>query len=338
MTRLLVAALLLVPSLAAADRVTVKGAVLEGKVKSISSKQIVMETIYGKGDLTIKTADVSAIETDAHFHVYKADDGGHVGRVVGITPAAVTIAQADGAPTEIPFDQVQAAPARRRAGRQLVRAPRRREPVVEQQLRLRPERDRVDDRLDRLALGIGATRERGPDAAEARRQLPAQHDAERPLAATTTSSRRRTRARDGSEHITLDELRGFARLEHDLTERVFGFGSLEAEHDGVEALSYRLIPKLGAGYKLVNTETAYLAVDAGFAYVYERFYDDSLNNYVAIAFGGGAQVEAALARDRLVLARRLPAFDHGSDRTTTGCAARPACSSRCWSSSPSRHR
>jgi putative salt-induced outer membrane protein YdiY len=74
-------------------------------------------------------------------------------------------------------------------------------------------------------------------------------------------------------------------MERDLTERVFGFGSLEAEHDGVESLSYRLIPKLGAGYKLVNTETAYLAADAGFAYVYERFYDDSLNNYTAIAFG-----------------------------------------------------
>ena len=41
MSRLLVAALLLFPSLAAADRVTVKGAVLEGKVKSISSKAIV---------------------------------------------------------------------------------------------------------------------------------------------------------------------------------------------------------------------------------------------------------------------------------------------------------
>ena len=93
MIRLLAALLLLAPSVAAADRVTVKGAVLEGKVKSISAKQVVMETIYGKGDLTIKTEDVSAIETDAPFHVYKADDGVNVGRVVGISPAAVTVAE-----------------------------------------------------------------------------------------------------------------------------------------------------------------------------------------------------------------------------------------------------
>ena len=41
----------LLPSLAAADRVTVKGTVLEGSVKSLDAKQIVFETIYGKGDL-----------------------------------------------------------------------------------------------------------------------------------------------------------------------------------------------------------------------------------------------------------------------------------------------
>ena len=43
MHRLCLVAFLLVPSLAAADRVTVKGTVLEGTVKSISAKQIVMD-------------------------------------------------------------------------------------------------------------------------------------------------------------------------------------------------------------------------------------------------------------------------------------------------------
>ena len=103
MIRALLVALLLVPSLAAADRVTVKGAVLEGTVKSISGKQIVMTTVYGKGELTIPTADVSAIETDAPFHVFRSDDGQSVGPVVGITPKAVTLAQ-EGGPAEIPFE------------------------------------------------------------------------------------------------------------------------------------------------------------------------------------------------------------------------------------------
>ena len=313
MTRLLVAAaFLLVPSLAAADRVTVKGAVLEGKVKSVSSKKIVMKTIYGKGDLTIATADVTAIETDAPFHVYRADDGVNVGSLVGITPAAVTVAQADGATAEIPFDQVQAAP--RDAGsdanwfeRRGVESP---WWTSNYDFALSATESTIDSTA--VALGIGATRERGPT----RLKLGASY-----LRSTTQNDHSRDddiftpedESESGSEHITLDELRGFARLEHDLTERVFGFGSLEAEHDGVESLSYRLIPKFGAGYKFVNTDDAYLAVDAGFAYVYGEVLRRQPQQLHRDRVRGGAQVEAALVQDRLVLARRLPAFDHGSD-------------------------
>jgi len=283
--RLLVAILLLVPSLAAADRVTVKGTVLEGKVKSISSKQIVMETVYGKGDLTIKTDDVGAIETDAPFHVFKSDDGTQVGRVVGITPAAVALVQADGSPVEIPFDQVQAAPRDAGEGANWFQ----RRPMTSPwwsgrfDVALSATESTVDSSA--LALGFAATRERGPS----RLKLGGSY-----LRSTTQDDFTRgddpltpeDESEDGREEITASELRGFVRQEYDVTERVFGFASLEAEHDGVEALAYRLIPKLGAGYKLVNTEEAYVAVDAGFAFVYESFYGPSHNSYAAVAFGG----------------------------------------------------
>jgi len=38
------------------------------------AKQIVFETIYGKGDLTIKLADIEAIETDGDFYLWHGDD------------------------------------------------------------------------------------------------------------------------------------------------------------------------------------------------------------------------------------------------------------------------
>jgi hypothetical protein len=280
MIRLLVAALLLVPSLASADRVTVKGTVLEGKVKSISAKQVVMETVYGKGDLAIATADVSAIETDAPFHVYKSDDGTVVGPVVGITPAAVRIAAAEGAPTEVPFDQVQAAP--RDAGEAANWFARR---AVENpwwrshyDLSFTTTESTVDSTA--VATGFGATRERGPS----RLKLGATY-----MRGTTQNDSYEddtvAEDKDGREYVTVDELRGFLRQEYDLTARIFGFASMEAEHDGVEALSYRLIPKVGPGYKIVNREDLYIAVDAGFAYVYEKFYDESLNNYGSLALG-----------------------------------------------------
>lgn len=289
MARLLFVALLLVPSLSAADRVTVKGAVLEGKVKAISAKQIVMQTVYGKGDLTIKTGDVAAIETDAPFHVFKSDDGTQVGPIVGITPAAVTIAQADGRTTEIPFDDVQAAP--RDAGPDANWFERRpmESPWWSSQydFALSATESTIDSSA--LKLGFAAKRERGPSrlkfGASYLRGTSQDDDTKRLNDDPDTPEDESLLKEDGSEEITASELRGFIRQEYDLTKHVFGLGSFDAEHDGVEALSYRLIPKVGLGYKIVNTETAYFAVDTGVAYVYESFYDGSLNNYVALAFG-----------------------------------------------------
>src|SRR5262245_21089489 len=219
MQRLALALLLLAPSLAAADHVTVKGTVLEGTVKSLSAKHVVMETVYGKGELTIPTEDVSAIETDAPFHVYKSDDGAEIGRVVGISSAAVTVAAESGAPTEIPFDSVQAAP---------------RDPGAEANwFQRRPVESpwwsgNVDlsfasfdgaTHTTALATGFGVKRERGPD----RTKFGASY-----LRSTTHDDEDDPDTLDVDEsddEVTADELRGILRHEHDLTARVFAFGS-----------------------------------------------------------------------------------------------------------------
>jgi len=287
MRRVCFLALLLTPSLAAADRVTVKGTVLEGTVKSVSGKEIVMSTVYGKGEIAIKTADVEAIETDAPFHVFHDDrDAESVGRVVGVTPDAVTIAAADGAPSQIPFAEVYAAP--RDPGPDAGWLARR--PVElpywsgSLDLALSATESTID--ATALAAGVSLFRERGPS----RLKLGASY-----LRGTTQDDFAKrdpvTGEKDDGEEITADELRGFIRQEYDLTARFFALGSFEAEHDGVESLAYRLIPKLGAGYKIVNTEELYVAVDTGPAYVYERFYDDTLNNYLALAFGAESDVK-----------------------------------------------
>lgn len=286
MQRLCLALLLLVPSLAAADRVTVKGTVLEGTVKSISAKEVVMKTVYGKGDLAIATEDVSAIETDAPFHVYKTDDGTEVGPVVGISTAGVTLAREDGGRAEVPFDQVQAAP--RDAGPDAGWLERRpvESPWWSGNVDLALSATESTHDASALALGFGMTRERGPSRLKFGASYlrgTTQDDFTRGDDPTTPGV---DESEDGSEQITADELRGFLRQEYDLTARVFALGSLEAEHDGLESLSYRLIPKVGAGYKIVNSEDAYVAVDAGLAFVYEAFYSPDHNSYAALALGG----------------------------------------------------
>ena len=270
---------LLIPSLAAADRVTVKGTVLEGTVKAISAKEVVLKTVYGKGDLVIATDDVSAIETDAPFHVFQADDTLTVGNVVGVSPTALAVAGADGARHEIPFDKVQAAP--RDAGpaanwleRQSVESP-----WWSGNVDLSFASFDAATHTTALATGFGVSRERGPN----RTRFGTSY-----LRSTTRDDEDdedTTDVDESDEEVTGDELRGFLRHEHDFTERWFGFGSVEAEHDGIEDLALRLIPKLGAGYKIVNTETLLFSVDAGFAYVYQKYFGGDTESFPALALG-----------------------------------------------------
>jgi putative salt-induced outer membrane protein YdiY len=279
MHRFCLALLLLVPSLAAADRVTVKGTVLEGTVKSISAAKLVMKTVYGKGDLTIETEDVDAIETDAPFHVYKADDGVVVGPLVGVTPAALTVAQRDGSRVEVPFDAVQAAP--RDAGPDANWLDRRpvESPWWSGNVDLSFASFDGATHTTALATGFGVRRERGPD----RTRFNASY-----LRSTTRDDEDdpdTTDVDESDEEVTGDELRGFLRHEHDVTARWFGFGSLEGEHDGIEDLALRLIPKLGAGYKFVNTETLLLSADAGVAYLYQKYFGGDTESFMALAFG-----------------------------------------------------
>jgi putative salt-induced outer membrane protein YdiY len=275
------ALLLLVPSLAAADRVTVKGTVLEGTVKSLSAKEVVMETVYGKGELKIPTADVEAIETDAPFRVYQADAPAVAGPVVGVTPDALTLAREGGATAEIPFDRVQAAPRTAPEDANWLTRRKVEAPWWSGSFDVAFSATESTTDTSALALGFSATRERGPD----RLKLGASY-------LRGTSQDDFTGAgEDGREEITASEVRGFVRPEHDFTDRVFGFASLEGEHDGVEALSVRLIPKLGLGYFVLKTDDWRISVDEGIAFVYEKFYDGTRNDYVALALGAEADLK-----------------------------------------------
>lgn len=266
---------LLLPAAAAADRVTVKGTVLEGTIKSVSSGSVVMSTVYGSGDLTIPTADVSAIETDAPFHVYKADDGTAVGRLVDISPAAVTVASSDGGTTEVPFDDVQAAPRDYGEEASFVQRRRREAPWWSGNFDTSFSANEGTTDTRAFHVGLGAARERGPSRLR--------------LGASFIHSSNKEEFPDPGERTTRDvtasEIRGWARQEYDLAKKWFGFGSYSIEHDGVEEVHVRHIGGIGGGYKVIDTETFYFAVDSGPSYVWESLYDGTLNNYLALAFG-----------------------------------------------------
>lgn len=254
---------------AAADRIVVKGTALEGTVKSISKKEVVFETVYGKGDLLIAIEDVESIETEAPFHVMHGDDVRTVGPVVGLTPDAIRVGEPGASPIELPLDQVYT--ARRDPGPDaslLERAPVEL-PYWSGNFDLSFSATQATDDTLSLATGLGLRRERGPHRSR--------------LGATWRLARQKLQG--GNNDTTANELRGFGRHEYEFAPRWFAFGSGEAEYDEIEQLSLRTVPRLGVGYRVYESEAAWFSVDAGGAYVYERFFGGSTNQYPGLALG-----------------------------------------------------
>lgn len=273
----------LVPDPGRGDRVTVKGTTLEGTVKSVTSSEVVIETVYGKGDLTIEVKEVQAIETEGDFHVFHGADVETVGRVVGVSPEAVRISAPAGE-SEIPFAEVwkaQSAPGPDAAPLEQLAVE---FPYWSGSFDLAFAATQATTNTTALATGFSLHRERGPS----RLHLETAYQ----RATTSDAEDDDTTPEDEShEEKTADELRGFLRQEYDLDTRYFAFGSLEAEHDGIEELQIRLIPRAGLGYVVHESETTRFAVDAGGAFVYERFYDGSENDYPAVAFGAESKMK-----------------------------------------------
>lgn len=266
---LAVLVLLLPVAAARADRVTVKGTVLEGKVKSFTSKSVVLETVYGKGDLVIDTKDVEAIETDVPFHVFHGDDVDSTGPVVGLTPDQVTVRPKTGEAVAIPFPEVYVA---------------RREPGPEGGFLDRlgvalaywegnydlafSYSNATDDSLG-LGTSLGLRRERGPSR----------------LRMEAAYHRSTNKSQGESTNVTVNEVFGQIRQEYDVSPKFFAFGSQYAENDDVESLSIRSISRVGFGYKLFTSESAWITLDGGPGYVFERYYDDHENKFVTIGLG-----------------------------------------------------
>jgi hypothetical protein len=93
-------------ALTAADRVTVKGRVLEGSIVSLSAAGVAFEPSGTKGALAIKYEDIEAIETDAPYHVLHGEDEETVGRIVELRENAVLVGDSADTAEVIQVDEI----------------------------------------------------------------------------------------------------------------------------------------------------------------------------------------------------------------------------------------
>lgn len=224
----------LLSTLAFSDEVTSKGTVLRGKVLSFSSSGVEFETEYGKGTISIPWKNIEAIKTEGPFQVLYGKDKEIDAQVQGLTDGKLMIGES--AETGIPVEVA----------------------TIHSGQPIGPAGISFADRMRSLwrfwsgsfILGFSLSQ----STVDTTGLLVAlkMMRAEGPTRFFLEGSYRySTEKKSDEDRTTLEnDLLGLMRFEYDLSPRLYSFVSGDAEHDEVQQLTIRAIPKAGIGYKV----------------------------------------------------------------------------------------
>lgn len=78
-----------------------------------------------------------------------------------------------------------------------------------------------------------------------------------------------------------DAVHGFGQYNRLFTDRAYGYVKLDALHDAIADIEYRLMLSPGAGYYFIKNDTTLLSAEAGPGFIYEKQGDDSRGYIIA---------------------------------------------------------
>jgi putative salt-induced outer membrane protein len=295
---MVVLALFLIPSFSwptvgfGAD-VVVKGQALEGTVEGVTAEGVEFQTIYGKGKIVIPWADVDSITSDKEFLVLFSETGEVSGRIWGIDGEQLLVGETSGTAKAIPFSQIFRAITREQYETSRLEAMRVRYRYWSGYFDLGFSYTDATTDVFQFSTGLGVRRKKKPTDFT--------FDA---------FYRYGTTKQEGQDRILNDNVAfGRARLDYDITERLFGFGLASAEYNEVQQLRIRTDPTAGVGYRFVMQEKITISGRSGLGYVYQKFFDGVSNSYFTILFGGDLEADLPYNSKLKWNAEYLPAID-----------------------------
>jgi len=270
-------------SIAAADEVTVKGTVLEGKITKLDGSSITFEPAYGKGSLTIKWEDIQALRSEDPFAVLHGDNEEVDGPLQAFTdgklvvgPTAETAIAIDATTLFSGFPIGAEGPSFMNRMRSSFR-------YWSGNFDLGFNLQQATTNTRGFLLSFKTKRTKGPS----RFSIGADYRY------STSEEKVRdpmTNVRTDKTTVIQDQFFGFVRQEYDVLTRMYVYGSGDATYDGVQRLSIRGIPKAGVGViiweeKLDETTRNFFQGEVGGGWVYEKYFGGHTNDYGTIAFG-----------------------------------------------------
>jgi putative salt-induced outer membrane protein YdiY len=256
-----------------ADEIIVKGDTLHGTVTKVTPETVEIETVYGKGKITIAVEDIQKMTTDDVHHVFHGDEE-TVGRLVGIERGALLVGDTPADAERVELASIDSTLP---------------DPTVQKSFLGKMKRN-LRYWNGGLDLGFSATQSTvdtmdvGGGFRVERKKSPTR------LLFLGNWAYGTQKRRDEDKTTLSDTFFGLARGEYDFTPRFFSYGQADGEYDGIERLSFRGVPQAGLGYRVYKTKTSFVALTGGGGYVYERYFGGDTNDYFTLVFGGETEI------------------------------------------------
>jgi hypothetical protein len=271
----LVLAMLAGPSVA--DEVTVKGHILTGTITGVSDQEIADETVRcidlasdcGKGKISIPVRDIEQLSAEGTFHVLYGDDEEAVGRLIGIEDGKLLVESAPGTVERVDASGIYLLMSAKDYDSSSLASLRSRYRFWKANFDLGFAATRATTDTTSFGLGLAANRRKAPTRFT-----------------LGLGYRYGTEKRPGESSTTVeDEIRGALKGEFDLTPKWFLYAAGDATYDAIQRLSIRGVPQLGVGYRFYETKKGHFQVQAGGAWIYERYFGGDDQDYFSVAFG-----------------------------------------------------
>lgn len=285
------------PMASFAAEVVVKGHALEGSVEGVTTEGVEFQTVYGKGKIVIPWADVDSLTSDKEFFILYGEAGEMTGRIWGIDGEHLLVGETSSAAKPILLTQIFRSLTREQYETSGLEAMRARYRYWNGYFDLGFSYTDATTDVFQFSTGLGVRRKKKPTDFT--------FDA---------FYRYGTTKQAGQDRILNDNIAfGRARLDYDLTNRLFAFGLASAEYNEVQQLRIRTDPTAGLGYRFVNQEKLTISGRSGLGYVYQKYFDGVSDGFFTILFGG--DLEATLPYNSRLKwsAEYLPALDNWAE-------------------------
>lgn len=254
-----------------ADKITIQGETLSGRVIGLNSSGIEFSTNYGEGELLIPYNRIENIISEKSYYIIFGDKKNTQGRLLGFEDGKLLVGSDRESSMYVPVDEILVGISKEEYDKSF---------LTRMLTHFRPLQGSVDVGFK---FEEGAVNKRKIEFGTniQRRTKPTRFVFDFYYAIETQSKK------ENEDITTKDELNTFVLGEYDISDRFFLFARPAFEFDKPRNIDFRSYPAAGIGYRLVEnlSKGTLLQIPLGFGYVSADYDEFGVESYTSSYIG-----------------------------------------------------